>query len=812
MRINFDKIIRYELILLFMLVILSFVAFYFSDSLPDNALGISSSTESISFFVYYTTSIISFVGYFTGPWIIVPFIIQTLLYAFLYSKRVYKWDSLNIFPLTYLCLLGFFYMSPEILGKGLQFLIDKKVEPAIIAGSALFAFALFLGGTFRSSFKEVMMSGWNRIVHFCNNIVDTFLSFSPGLFLNQLGTKLKNLKASFFFLIQRKLKGESKNKLVIDDQTLRSVEEQAGDNGYNGYNEYYDEYGEEGFEHFPEDPDAPLAPSNKENVEILEGAAAKEEGTATQEENMPTFNKPKVKTRKIFSQNPSKETLQNEKQYYNLVDNMKKPKRSSQLNTGPNEKYFNDIIDRIEEKLQEFRIDGQIIRVLKGPVVDTFELELGSGVKVSKVTTAEADLSLALYGAPIRIVYPMIGRTTVGIEVPRKPRDVIFLDEVLSSDEFNKTKSSLPVAMGKDAFGETYIVDLAKMPHMLIAGATGAGKSVFINTLLVSLLVKKSPRQMQLILIDPKQLELALYSNLPHLVVPVITDPKTAAISLMWAVQEMERRYSILKDAGVRNLDSFNEKIKKAPPELFSKIHQYYENADQEGYELPYLVIIIDEFADLILTKAGKEIENNVCRLAAKARAAGIHLVVATQRPSVDVITGLIKSNFPTRVSFRVTSATDSRTILNTMGAEKLLGNGDMLYKHGTTNCRLHSAFVNEEEVELFTDSLQAIKPVFNEGAMEFIENGGEQVDDPYAFGSHIQSVSGNQSKKDEKYDEAVRIVIEHRSASASMLQRKLGVGYNRASNLIDELESNGIIGPAQGSKPRKVLTAQDVY
>ena len=317
---------------------------------------------------------------------------------------------------------------------------------------------------------------------------------------------------------------------------------------------------------------------------------------------------------------------------------------------------------------------------------------------------------------------------------------------------------------------------------------------------------------MQLILIDPKQLELALYADLPHLVVPVITDPKTAAISLMWAVQEMDRRYSILKDFGVRNLEGFNQKIKRATPELFSKIHHHYENADQDGYEIPSLVIIIDEFADLILTKAGKEIESNVCRLAAKARAAGIHLVVATQRPSVDVITGLIKSNFPTRVSFRVTSSIDSRTILNTVGAEKLLGMGDMLYKHGTTNCRLHSAFVDEDEVELFTDSIAKIKPTFNDGAMEFLENGGEQNDDPYAFGSHIQSVSGSKSNKDEKYEEALQIVIQHRTASASMLQRKLGVGYNRASNLIDDLEENGVIGPAQGSKPRKVLSAQDVY
>jgi S-DNA-T family DNA segregation ATPase FtsK/SpoIIIE len=338
----------------------------------------------------------------------------------------------------------------------------------------------------------------------------------------------------------------------------------------------------------------------------------------------------------------------------------------------------------------------------------------------------------------------------------------------------------------------------------LVAGATGAGKSVFINSILVSLLVKKTPNQMRLILIDPKQLELALYSKLPHLVMPVLTDAKMASTALLWAVQEMERRYSIMSEFAVRNIEGFNHKLRRANNELVDNIRKFYEDEETESYELPYIVVIIDEFADLILTQSGKEIEKNICRLAAKARAAGIHLIIATQRPSVDVITGLIKSNFPTRVSFRVTSAIDSRTILNSMGAEKLLGKGDMLYKYGVDMSRIHSSYVDEEEIEALTDKLAEMAPQFNPIVMEFLENGGEVAQEDRDI--NLESNDG----KDEKFDEAVRVVIEHRSASASLLQRRLGVGYNRAANLIEEMESRGIVGPAQGSKPRRVLLGSE--
>jgi S-DNA-T family DNA segregation ATPase FtsK/SpoIIIE len=475
---------------------------------------------------------------------------------------------------------------------------------------------------------------------------------------------------------------------------------------------------------------------------------------------------------------------------------------------GPDESYFQTIIRAIEEKLGEFKLDGKIINILKGPVVDTFELELGSGVKVSKVQGLSDDIGLALNGAPIRIVYPMRGKSTIGIEVPRNPRDFIFLDEVLQSDAFNDANQRLPIAMGKDAFGDVKVVDLAAMPHMLVAGATGAGKSVFINSLLVSLIVKKSPRELRLILIDPKQLELAMFADLPHWMLPVITDPTSSAVALLWAVQEMDKRYTILKEMGVKNIEGFNKKVKICDPKILFKINEYYEDKEEPGYELPYIVVVIDEFADLILSKAGKEIETNVNRLAAKARAAGIHLVVATQRPSTDVVTGVVKANFPTRVAFRVSTGHDSKTILDQYGAEKLLGKGDMLYKHGVDLLRMHSSFVEENEVEGLIEKLATITQNFDDQAIDFLENGGDSLEDEDEMIKGGSYTSGTSS--DPVYQQALEVVMENGNASASMLQRRLRVGYNRAANLVEEMERNGIVGPAQGSKPRKVLARSE--
>ncbi|WP_052610371.1 DNA translocase FtsK, partial [Bacteriovorax sp. BSW11_IV] len=749
-------------------------------------------------FTYYLSSIVSFVGYYTGPWLLVGFVCFTLFYAFVYSKRESVVDVFNIITMYISLQFITFLIAPEFVGGGAVYILKLAFSPIMIALLAFISVISFLAGSFRDGFKASILKAYEGVLN------------SP--------ERLKNLKKSIDTQKEAKQKLISNMKVKVPSLLKGDEEKESKEIKENkelpsfvqGPNK------EEKKEEVPgllaritnplstlqvERKDVAVE-SNNDDVEdaiiVVPRSDDKEVKTPESDENSENS---RTQIRVLKSMRDDKEDYR----YYDIVSTLSAKKDENRVK-HPDEKYFEEIVDLIEDKLAEFKIEGKIINVLKGPVVDTFELELGSGVKVSKVTGATEDLSLALYGAPIRIVYPMKGRTTIGIEVPRNPREIIYLDEVLNSKDFQNSTKQLPVAMGKDAFGEAFVVDLAGMPHMLVAGATGAGKSVFINSLLVSLLVKRSPKQMKLILIDPKQLELALYQNLPHLVMPVITDAKSASIALLWAVQEMERRYSILKEFGVRNIAGFNEKLKSATPTMLANIHQHYVDSGAEEYELPYLVVIVDEFADLILTKAGKEIEQNIARLAAKARAAGIHLVLATQRPSVDVITGVIKSNFPTRVSFRVTSPTDSRTILDKMGAEKLLGKGDMLYKHGIEMTRVHSSYVDEEEIEALAAKLSEMPQTFDENAMDFLENGGDVESDEYTVGSHL--TMGDEKSDDNLYSEAVKIVIEYRSASASMLQRRLRIGYNRAANLIEEMESKGVVGPAQGSKPRRVLVS----
>lgn len=752
---------------------LAFIAFYFSDSMPDHLYAVSSTNRESGTILFALSSLFVLFGEYTGPWIFLPFVIFTLYFSFLYSSRSYFFDAFNLLWLVFASFFLCYLLIPESIGDGLRFWTNLYFETSTIISSLFFFTALFLIGSHRNNLKEKIvlvftwfitlpLKTWKSLVRSDKTAV------RESLRMNYLDG-LKSIKLFFA------------NKLKSDSSQLEKLESKEG----------------------------PYLLDESYEIEDEEDTEDEEEEVLVSDEK--NQEEPSLLKKETKSPKKPVNQFEAEKLYFKMVKSMPGLKKGAQTNQSPDESYFNEIITQIEDKLNEFKIDAKIINILKGPVVDTFELELGAGVKVSRISSAEDDLSLALYGAPVRIVYPMIGKTTVGIEVPRRPRDVIYLDDVLRSIEFRKSSYRLPIAMGKNAFGETTVVDLAAMPHMLIAGATGAGKSVFINTLLVSLLIKKSPQQMKLILIDPKQLELALYHKLPHLILPVVTDAKRAAISLVWACQEMDRRYSILKEMGVRGIDSYNEKIDRATPEQLAMIHPYFLNGDEEGYALPYIVIIIDEFADLILTKAGKEIEINVSRLAAKARAAGIHLVLATQRPSVDVITGVIKSNFPTRVSFRVTGINDSRTILDAKGAEKLLGKGDMLYKYGTSSMRLHSAYIDESDVEQLVESLCQIPPQFDESALNFIENGGEAglQNDPYAYptGLSMGAESG-----DDRFDEALQIVLEQGVASASMLQRMLRIGYNRAANLIDELEAKGVIGPAQGSKPRKVIGPPDAH
>lgn len=784
-----SKILKNQLIALFLISLVSILAFYYSDSLGDNYQSISSTNENINYFSYFLSSIVVWCGYYTGPWVAFVFIVFSIFYAFLYRNREDWIDTTNLISLTIFIYSLAMLVEPKIVGVGLmragRFWLDTIGLSIVCTTSAL----AFLFGSFRSSFHQNLITFSRGFINLISNFNSKVLFPVFNFLKNKIPEKGSKIQNAVQVTLPQILKGKSEDKSADTGFSYNPLEEVAATKNSKKKKEQ----------------EAPLLESAgiDEIDSYVESFDQEEDEVIDEDFEDSEAAPPKRKAQSNVN------TEEVEQKYFEIVSTLSKRKSTHQP-SHPDDVYFQDIIRRIEDKLSEFKIEGRVINVLKGPVVDTFEVELGSGVKVSKVTNSEKDLSMALLGAPIRIVYPMIGRTTVGIEVPRNPREFILLEEVLNSSEYKNSNLALPVAMGKNAYGDVFVVDLAAMPHMLVAGATGAGKSVFINSLLVSLLAKKSPQQMKLILIDPKQLELALYAKLPHLVMPVITDAKTASIALLWACQEMERRYSILKEFGVRNIEGFNQKLKRATPDLLASVRHHYEDQDHEDYELPYLVIIVDEFADLILTKAGKEIENNICRLAAKARAAGIHLVIATQRPSVDVITGLIKSNFPTRVSFRVTSAVDSRTILNSIGAEKLLGKGDMLYKFGTASFRVHSSYVNEEEIEELTDQLSRLPQGYNTKAIEFLENGGEEERDSYTFGSHIPSSLGEGSSDDDLYKEAVKIVVEHRTASASMLQRRLRVGYNRAANLIEEMESKGVVGPAEGSKRRKVLVSPD--
>jgi S-DNA-T family DNA segregation ATPase FtsK/SpoIIIE len=432
-------------------------------------------------------------------------------------------------------------------------------------------------------------------------------------------------------------------------------------------------------------------------------------------------------------------------------------------------------------------------------VVTTFEFKPSAGVKYAKVVNLGDDLALALKAESIRIER-ISGSSTVGIEVPNRRRDAIALRDIIDTDDFQSSQSLLTLALGKDIHGEPVVTDLARMPHLLVAGATGAGKSVGLNAMIVSLLYKALPRQLRMILIDPKMVEMKIYEDIPHLLHPIVTDPKLAANALMWAVQEMENRYRALAECGVRNIDQFNALLKDPDANRLLRT---------EGVEKPaaalepmhYIVVIIDEFADLMMV-ASKEVEDSVARLAQKARAVGIHLIVATQRPSVDVITGVIKANFPSRISFRVSSKVDSRTILDTQGSERLLGNGDMLFlPPGTARIRrIHGAYVSEREINEIVEFVKK-----NQGKPQFVEEVTQSIEEK-------TGVDGMEYLSDPKYDDAVRVVLSTGQASASYLQRRMKLGYSRAARLIEIMEANGIVGPSQGSKPREILIRADDY
>jgi S-DNA-T family DNA segregation ATPase FtsK/SpoIIIE len=434
-------------------------------------------------------------------------------------------------------------------------------------------------------------------------------------------------------------------------------------------------------------------------------------------------------------------------------------------------------------------------------VITTFEYRPAPGVKISKIVNLTDDLALALRALSIRIVAPIPGKDVVGVEIPNDKREMVLLRELLGSPVFQGSRSKLTLALGKDILGGPITANLDTMPHLLIAGATGTGKSVGLNAMIISLLYKSTPDEVKFIMIDPKRIELSVYDGIPHLISPVVTDMKKATNALFWGVREMERRYELLAESGVRNILQYNEMMEKAgaekgPPGFPGPGDTDGEDSPESGPsqgKLPYIVVVVDEFADLMMV-ASRDVESALIRLAQMARAAGIHLILATQRPSVDVLTGVIKANFPTRISFQVSSRIDSRTILDSNGSERLLGNGDMLFlPPGTGRLqRIQGAYISEAEISRVTDFLKRQqKPEYLEDITEKAEDGPEDPDD---------------SELDEKYDEAVALVTRTRQASISSVQRHLRIGYNRAARIIEVMEQQGIIGPSDGSKPREVL------
>ncbi|MFL6950276.1 MAG: DNA translocase FtsK, partial [Xanthobacteraceae bacterium] len=470
----------------------------------------------------------------------------------------------------------------------------------------------------------------------------------------------------------------------------------------------------------------------------------------------------------------------------------------------------------LESTLEDFGVRGEIINVRPGPVVTLYELEPAPGTKSSRVISLADDIARSMSAVSARVAVVQ-GRNAIGIELPNLKRETVYLRELLAAEDFEATKQKLALCLGKTIGGEPVIADLARMPHLLVAGTTGSGKSVAINTMILSLLYRMKPEECRLIMVDPKMLELSVYDGIPHLLSPVVTDPKKAVIALKWAVREMEERYKKMSKLSVRNIDGFNARVAeaKANGEIITRTVQtgfdrdtgeaVYEDEMMDLDLLPYIVVIVDEMADLMMV-AGKDIEGAIQRLAQMARAAGIHLIMATQRPSVDVITGTIKANFPTRISFQVTSKIDSRTILGEMGAEQLLGQGDMLYMAGGGRIsRVHGPFVSDGEVEKIVHHLKA------QGAPQYLEavtaGGEEEGEDGAVFDA---TAMGAEDSAGDLYSQAVQIVLRDRKASTSYIQRRLQIGYNRAASIMERMEQEGVVGQANHAGKREILMGGD--
>ena len=540
----------------------------------------------------------------------------------------------------------------------------------------------------------------------------------------------------------------------------------------------------------------------------------REEAVAVKQEKRKIFKRKPPRIEPVIKKVETSERVERERQVqmFDAPANTELPSLSLLNDSyahqeGYSEEALEALSRLVEMKLQDFGIEVEVVAVQPGPVITRFELHPGPGVKVNQISNLAKDLARGLSAISVRVVDQIPGKSVVGLEIPNEYREIVALSEILKSAEFDESASPLTLALGKDIGGQPAVVDLAKMPHLLVAGTTGSGKSVAVNAMVLSLLYKALPSDVRMIMIDPKMLELSVYEGIPHLLTPVVTDMKEAANALRWCVGEMERRYKLMSALGVRNLAGYNRKVREAidkgepiPDPMFNPEEVLEENPEAPTLEpLPSIVIIIDELADMMMV-VGKKVEELIARLAQKARAAGIHLILATQRPSVDVLTGLIKANIPTRIAFQVSSKIDSRTILDQSGAEQLLGHGDMLYLllGSGTPVRVHGAFVDDPEVHRVVAHLKG------RGEPEYIEDILQTTAD-FLPGSGGQNNDAD-AEADALYDDAVRIVTETRRASISGVQRRLKIGYNCAARMIEQMESAGIVGPQQSNGNREVL------
>jgi len=461
---------------------------------------------------------------------------------------------------------------------------------------------------------------------------------------------------------------------------------------------------------------------------------------------------------------------------------------------------------QVELKLKDFGIEAQVVEVLPGPVITRFEIQPAPGVKGSQIISLAKDMARSLSVVSVRVVDVIPGKSVIGLEIPNEYRELVALSDIFRSKEYDAMKSSMTIGLGKNISGQPVVADLGKMPHLLVAGTTGSGKSVALNAMILSLLYKSTPKDIRLIMIDPKMLELSVYEGIPHLLAPVVTDMKEASNALRWCVAEMERRYKLMASVGVRNITGYNRKVEEAsgrgdpiPDPTYRPISE--DDTVRYLEHLPFIVVIVDELADMMMT-TGKKVEELIARLAQKARASGIHLILATQRPSVDVITGLIKANIPSRIAFQVSSKVDSRTILDQMGAETLLGHGDMLYLPAGTSIpeRIHGAFVDDHEVHAVVENIKSRgEPSYNDDILKGPAEGGAQA---------VAGIDRASDEMDPLYDEAVQIVTETRKASISYVQRRLKIGYNRAARIIEEMERSGLVSQTGSNGSREVLAA----